>query len=705
MKKSLLLLAGIFLSAFLSAQVLFEEHFSGTTFPPAGWMVFGNMQNWASSQTNNASGTAPEMRVKGTPSFTGTQRIIAPQINTTGHSMVVISLKHMFDHTDGNTSPITLGVDTRSNNGAWNNVWSVAATNDIPAQTLTIVVNNANVGAASFQFSIYVNGSSANMKDWYIDDVEVLVPLERDAAMSMIDVPALFVGNKAVKGAFANLGQEAITSAEVSWQANEGEIFTTEFSGLNVTTGGLYNFECADSLILPTGVYDLKVWVANINGLGDDLNTANDTMVKSISIPTALIPYRPLFEEFTSSTCGPCASFNNSVFNPFIQQNGDNLTLIKYQMNWPGSGDPYYTAEGGVRRTYYGVNAVPDLYVDGKKTGTSAAAVNAAYSATYGTYTYVDIVSTHEIQGNNVIIDANIVPYANYPNVKIHMAIVEKVTTQNVATNGETEFHHVMMKMVPDANGTTANLVSGETLNLKHTVNMSTTNVEQMDDLMLAIFIQDNSNKGIYHSDYSLEIGATTSINIDDNAVNVPVNQTFVIDYSQAVRMIGGQAITNSNVAQVINFREGTATGAPVGFTATINAAKTQITVVPNPGLKYDQRYYFRANAVENMAGVATLPLTRNFTTLLNVGVPVNEVVKHNIYPNPANSTLYISDVTGIERAEVISVVGNVVMSVNNFGTSRGEAGIDISNLPSGLYFIRLRGSNKDITTRFIVSR
>src|SRR5690606_21998775 len=155
-------------------------------------------------------------------------------------------------------------------------------------------------------------------------------------------------------------------------------------------------------------------------------------MVKSISIPTALIPYRPLFEEFTSSTCGPCASFNNSVFNPFIQQNGDNLTLIKYQMNWPGSGDPYYTAEGGVRRTYYGVNAVPDLYVDGKKTGTSAAAVNAAYSATYGTYTYVDIVSTHEIQGNNVIIDANIVPYANYPNVKIHMAIVEKVTTQNV---------------------------------------------------------------------------------------------------------------------------------------------------------------------------------------------------------------------------------------------------------------------------------
>gem|GEM_PF-5907199 len=72
---------------------------------------------------------------------------------------MIIRLKHMFDHTDGNTTPITLGVDTRSNNGAWNNVWNVAANGDIPAQTLTIIVSNANVGAASFQFSIFVNGS------------------------------------------------------------------------------------------------------------------------------------------------------------------------------------------------------------------------------------------------------------------------------------------------------------------------------------------------------------------------------------------------------------------------------------------------------------------------------------------------------------------------------------------------------------------
>jgi len=69
MKKSLLFVLGIFASTLLSAQVIFQENFSGATFPPSGWMVFGNMQNFSASATNYASGTAPEMNIKGTPTF------------------------------------------------------------------------------------------------------------------------------------------------------------------------------------------------------------------------------------------------------------------------------------------------------------------------------------------------------------------------------------------------------------------------------------------------------------------------------------------------------------------------------------------------------------------------------------------------------------------------------------------------------------
>ncbi len=704
MKKSLLFLFGLFISFGVSAQVLLQQDFSSGTMPPTGWMIMGNMANWSNSATNTASGAVPEMKVSNTPSFNSSMRIISSQVNTTGLTQVIIRFKHMYDHADGGGA-FTIGVDTRSNNGAWSSVWTKAATADVPAETVTIVVGNANVGAASFQFSLTVSGSSQNFKSWYIDDIEVLNPLPLDGAMSSIDIPPLFVGKQAVKGKFSNLGQTPITSADVSYQANNGDIFSTSLSGLNVLTGGNAAFECADSLDLPAGLYDLKVWISNLNaGSGDD-NPANDTMVKSISIPTQLIYYRPFFEEFTSSTCGPCASFNNSTLNPFIAQHEDDITLVKYQMNWPGSGDPYYTAEGGVRRTYYGVNAVPDMYIDGKKVATNSAGVNGGFNATYGTMTYVSINAQHEIQGNNVIIDANIGPYANYPNVKVHIAVVEHITTQNVATNGETEFHNVMMKMIPDASGTTANLVSGQPLNLKFNQNMSATNVEEMDDLLVAIFIQDNSTKGIYQSGYSLEVGAFVTTSIEEGAINVPVDEQIVLDFSQAVRMIGGQAITNSNVAQLIMLKEGAVTGPDAGFTATINAAKTQIVVTPNPNLKYDQRYFFKMMPVENYSSVQTVPVTRNFTTALNVGVPQLPSTDVRIYPNPANNMLYISNIAGISKVEIYSVVGNLVKSIENFPNSRGQAGINVSDLPAGMYIVHTNGTLKSTTSRIVISR
>ena len=37
----------------------------------------------------------------------------------------------------------------------------------------------------------------------------------------------------------------------------------------------------------------------------------------------------------------------------FCNNNPGKYTYVKYQMNWPAPGDPYYTNEGGVRKTYY----------------------------------------------------------------------------------------------------------------------------------------------------------------------------------------------------------------------------------------------------------------------------------------------------------------------------------------------------------------
>lgn len=706
MKKLLLIIFGALLISGAQAQVLFQESFSAGTVPVPGWLIMGNADNFACPQSSNAGGTAPELQFDNDPVFpTTTMRIISPQINTTGATQVIIRFKHKFLHAAGSTA-VNLSVNTRSSNGSWNSVWTAAATADIPAEGQIIVVNNANVGSASFQLSFALNGSSQTSKSWFIDDVEVLIPQTLDGAINSCSVPTFFVGQQTVEGQFANLGTTPINSIDVSWRVDEGDIHTTSLTGLNVPMGGTGDYVSPDILDLTQGNYDLAVWVSNVNGQPVDNNPANDTLVKALNIPDHITYYKPLFEEFTSSTCGPCATFNNGTFNPWLAQYTDeDLTLIKYQMNWPGSGDPYYTAEGGQRRTYYGVNAVPDLKVDGNTVSTSggANALNVAYNATAGQICNYDIQSTHEIQGNMVIIDANIIPYESHGSTKVYLAVIEKITTQNVATNGETEFHHVMMDMVPDGNGNSVNLVANQPVNLKFNIDMSTTNVEEMDDLMLALFIQDG-NKDVLQSGYSVEVGASVSSSIADGAIDVPVNQPIIVNFSQPIRMIGGAAITNSNVADIINFRMGDPTGAPVEFTATINAAKTQITITPNANLAWLQRYYLNILPVENTNSVPTLNYEITFTTVLNVGVNDLPLSELSLYPNPVSSTLYLNKADNVKTIEIYNIVGNLIKKyeLNNV---TGQYGINVSNMPSGLYILKAKGVQDEKAVRFIISK
>jgi hypothetical protein len=68
------------------------------------------------------------------------------------------------------------------------------ATHDVGPEAVTIVVDNNDVGSSTFQFCIKVEGSSAAMELWAIDDIEVFVPLELDAAVASLNLPTLFTG-------------------------------------------------------------------------------------------------------------------------------------------------------------------------------------------------------------------------------------------------------------------------------------------------------------------------------------------------------------------------------------------------------------------------------------------------------------------------------------------------------------------------------
>lgn len=570
----------------LQAQQVLNEQFDGT-FPPTGWSIDAHAANWSAEQSMYAGGTAPEAVMSWSPEFNGMTMLISPEIDMTGASAALLQFKHFVDHYSGSYQ---IGVATRSNGGTWTNAWTKTVTASIDAVTMMVPIIDANVSSSTFQFCVFFNGNSYNINSWSIDDIILSIPYELDGAITALDIPTYFVGSADVKGTIANVGSSDIVSFKINWQLNDGEVNSDIIVGQDIAIGQTYDFTSTHTLTAEPGVHTLNVWISTVNGTTvPDNDPMNDTMTKILRIPTQTVARLPFFEEFTSSTCGPCASFNNSVFNPFLVQNEEELVYVKYQMDWPGNGDPYYTEEGGVRRGYYGVNAVPMLYVDGKNVATSFTGVNNAFNASLATPAFIDIDSYYAIDGNNVIIKGQFISYADLVDATLHVVVFEGITTQNIASNGETEFHHVMMRLLPDGYGTSIESIqTGEPFLFEHNVDMSTTNVEEMDDLQVAIFLQDNVTKEIFQAAYADLSGVGTG-NLQNGKLAIypnPVNGELI-----SVRIT---ATMNNNVR--IEIRNSIGAIVDVLNATTANGIYSFANIY-SPGL-YTIRVYDNANQV-----------------------------------------------------------------------------------------------------------
>lgn len=180
-----------------------------------------------------------------------------------------------------------------------------------------------------------------------------------------------------------------------------------------------------------------------------------------------------LVERYTSSTCGPCAT-NNPTVDAFMSAYSDAQIMgLSYHMNWPAPGnDPMYfynVTDNTTRRNYYGVNAIPQLQMDGTTTlapnYSNAQLVNA-----FNTRTNLLSPVTIILRDSSFGADSMLVRVTVYcetaitsPSVTLHVAIMEKLIayTSPPGTNGERNFHTVMRRMLPNATGTTIELVPG----------------------------------------------------------------------------------------------------------------------------------------------------------------------------------------------------------------------------------------------------
>lgn len=242
-----------------------------------------------------------------------------------------------------------------------------------------------------------------------------------------------------------------------------------------------------------------------------------------------------LIETFTSSTCPPCVQ-GNVVLEGLLAdpQNDDKAVSLKYQMSWPGSGDPYFTDEGDIRKSVYSVSGVPDTRLDGNTQFNPASLTQGDLDALYAIPNKVTIVGTYEVNqaSNTVEVEVTVTVLEDTPpGLRLYMGIYEHVTYNNTGGNGETQFENVMKKMLPNASGKVMPpMLAGESWthtetytfngnyvlppNASSPIDHATQHsIEEFSDLGVALFVQTLSTREVYQAGYA----APGIVGLDDN--------------------------------------------------------------------------------------------------------------------------------------------------------------------------------------------
>ena len=502
MKKSLLLALALLFSATTFAQnssFIINETFDSAEMPE-GWYCTGEgTDNFKINTTNNAGGDPNELYFKSSPIVTAGINLVMGSADLTGVKELGLSFKHYLS----NDSPLgcTIGIATSSDNGTtWNKAWSktYADASSSGLYEINEIISTSDMGKTNVLFSLFFEGNTSRFNKWYFDNISIFTLSDKgaDLQLSSIDVNNVIKsGDIEISFTADNISKEEITSFEASYEI-EGYDIVTETFNTTIAPNQKQKVTFKKNVNLVPGTHEIKVNILSVNG-EEDANTDNNSLSKEIRTFIKSIARTLMIEHFSSSTCQPCVSVDNDM-TTLTENNEGKFTYVKYPWNYPGIGDKYYIKDCSVRGAYYGVDGVPSIIFDG--TTTTKQPKQSNFDNSYANPAYIKIVGGYEIEDKNIIVKATITPYIDIADVKVFMTVNEKTTTGNVGSNGLTEFHHVLMCMLTGSEGLDTSFYAGERQQYEFVYDMSTTNVEEMQDLEVAVWIQSYVTKEVHTS-------------------------------------------------------------------------------------------------------------------------------------------------------------------------------------------------------------
>ncbi len=263
---------------------------------------------------------------------------------------------------------------------------------------------------------------------------------------------------------------------------------------------------------------------------------------------------KSLVERFTNWGCGPCATLNNAWYNATTQDlvNTGAISHIVYNVDWPSGNDPMYllnSADNNMRRSYYGVNSVPWIEVNGTTFPNPFPGYEQQFRNVVNNgnaeYAPFSIILTPERFSNDVInVHVKILrePGDNttFGNVKLRVALTEKtVQFGSPGPNGESVFYSISRKMLPDGNGISFTIpAAGDSteLDLLYIPSAEFIQTVNFDSIRVVAFIQDDELDEVYQSemaDLVFSNNVNAAFSVDENLGAAPLTVTFT-DYSTA---------------------------------------------------------------------------------------------------------------------------------------------------------------------------
>jgi hypothetical protein len=386
-----------------------------------------------------------------------------------------------------------------------------------------------------------------------------------DLAVTAITTsPYLSQGNVTITGTITNYGTTTITSMDLNYKIDGGAAVTSNLTGLSIASFSTYSFSHPTPWNAVIGNHTIQAYASNLNNGNVDANPGDDALTKTVAVMSELVTRLPLFEIFTSSTCGPCAPGNTNYHSIVDPRPASEYVSIKYQQDFPGTGDPYATTESVNRRSsYYAINSIPRMMIDGGWNSNATSFTNALYDDAILKPAQFKLNGTWSITGTTINCKVRFSPLFNSTGAKVRVAILEGTTFDNVKTNGETEFEHVMKKMLPNETGSnvpTVAIGAWDSLSLSYTfpgsyrlpadgtsanrINTATEHsVEEFTDLYVIAWVQ-GSDKTVFQAANLTKVTSTgieslsqaiNSVEVFPNPSAEVINVTINMDNTDGI--------------------------------------------------------------------------------------------------------------------------------------------------------------------------